>query len=49
MLVLSTANGILLRRQTFGLFNWIVIGQTMQLILSANHNAPEQTKSLPPQ
>ena len=47
MLVLSTANGILLRRQTFGLFNWIVIGhtRTRQLIVSANNNPAEQNKS----
>ena len=35
--------------QTFGLLSWIVIGYTIHLILFANHNATEKTKSLHPQ
>ena len=49
MLVLSTVNVILLRMWAFGIFIWIVTEQTIQLISSANHNAPEQTKSPHPQ
>ena len=34
-----------LKTRAFGLYSWIVIGQTRQLILSANHNLLAQTKS----
>ena len=38
MFDLCRVNGLAVRRQAFGLFDFIVIGQTRQLILSANHN-----------
>ena len=38
-------NWLVLKTRAFGLYSWIVIGQTRQLILSANHNLLAQTKS----
>ena len=40
---LRRLNGLATRRQAFGLFSWILIGQTRRLILSANHNATESS------
>ena len=41
MFDLCRVNGLAVRRQAFGLFDFIVIGQTRQLILSANQNPTE--------
>ena len=43
MVDICRLNGLPARRSDFGLFSWILIGQTIQLILSAHHNQSESS------